>query len=92
MHKIRAGFLALNKEFGSLFGLDEEVHPQASRDSFMREFNTRYGWIYSASVVAEYEKISIDQTYKLPVKQALNDLVYLKAKSKYEYLLNNPTS
>jgi hypothetical protein len=37
--------------------------------------------------VAAYERISVEQAYKLPVKQALNDLVYLKAKQKYEYLL-----
>ncbi len=87
MGKIRAGYLALNKEFGSLFGLDEDVHPEANSDSFMSYFNKRYGWIYSAEAVATYEKISVEEAYKLPVKRALNDLVYLKAKQKYEYLL-----
>jgi hypothetical protein len=87
MARIRSGYLALNKEFGSLFGLDEEVHPEVSRESFMTYFNNRYGWLYSAEVVAAYERISVEQAYKLPVKQALNDLVYLKAKQKYEYLL-----
>src|SRR6478609_4233390 len=87
MGKIRAGYLQLNKEFGSLFGLDDEMHEQAQTDSFMQYFNNRYGWIYSAEVVAKYNNISIDEAYRLPVKKALNDLVYLKAKSKYEYLL-----
>lgn len=87
MAKIRAGYLALNKEFGALFGLDEEVHPAANRDSFMTQFNNRYGWIYSAEAVAMYERISIEEAYKLPVKRALNDLVYLKEKQKYEHLL-----
>jgi hypothetical protein len=87
MAKIRAGYLALNKEFSDLFGLDTEVHPQAVSDSFMTWFNNRYGWIYACEAVAIYEKISIEETYNLPVKRALNDLVYLKAKQRYEYLL-----
>jgi hypothetical protein len=87
MAKIRAGYVALNKEFGALFGLDEEVHPEANKDSFMSNFNKRYGWIYSAEAIALYERISVEDAYKLPVKRALNDLVYLKAKQKYEYLL-----
>ncbi len=87
MAKIRAGYVALNKEFGALFGLDDEVHPDANKDSFMTQFNNRYGWIYSAEAVATYEKISVEDAYKLPVKRALNDLVYLKAKQRYEYLL-----
>jgi hypothetical protein len=87
MARIRTGYLALNKEFGALFGLDDEVHPEANRDSFMQQFNNRYGWIYSAEAVATYERISVEQAYKLPVKRALNDLVYLKAKQRYEYLL-----
>jgi len=87
MAKIRAGYVALNKEFGALFGLDDEVHPDANKDSFMTQFNNRYGWIYSAEAVAMYERISVEQAYKLPIRRALNDLVYLKQKQKYEYLL-----
>jgi hypothetical protein len=87
MAKIRAGYIALNKEFGALFGLDDEVHPQAVSDSFMTQFNNRYGWIYSAEAVATYERISVEEAYNLTVKRALNDLVYLKAKQRYEYLL-----
>ncbi len=87
MGKIKAAYATLNKEFGALFGLDEDVHPEANSDSFKSYFNNRYGWIYSAEIVAAYERISVEQAYKLPVKQALNDLVYLKAKQKYEHLL-----
>ena len=86
MDKIRAGFMALNKEFGALFGLDEDLE-QFITENFQKEFNKRYGWIYSAEVVAAYERISIDDCYKLPARRVLNDLVYLKAKQKYEYLL-----
>lgn len=86
MSKIRAGFLALNKEFAALFGLDEDLQHSIT-ESFQREFNKRYGWQYSAEVVAAYERISVDECYRLPARQVLNDLVYLKAKQKYEYLL-----
>lgn len=86
MDRIRTGFMALNKEFGALFGLDEDLE-QSVTENFQKEFNKRYGWIYSAEVVAAYERISIDDCYKLPARQVLNDLVYLKAKQKYEYLL-----
>lgn len=72
---------AFNKEYGSLFGVDEEVHGHgASTDLFIK----RFGWIYSAEKVAEYERISLEAAYALPVRRALNALVYLKARIKYE--------
>lgn len=67
-------------EYAGLFGLDAGTHGDAQGDVF----NKRYGWIYSASQVAEYERITLEAAYALPVRQAFNDLAYLKAKSKYE--------
>jgi hypothetical protein len=76
--KIREGFIQLNKEFGALFdGELEEIDP------FKKQFNKRYGWVFSAEMVARTEGISLDETYKLPVKKALSTLVYLKNKNKY---------
>lgn len=69
-----------NKEYSSLFGLDKAVAGEVQED----KFNKRYGWIYSASQVAEYERITNEQAFRLPVRQALNDLAYLKAKGIYE--------
>jgi hypothetical protein len=46
----------------------------------MRDF----GWIYQASLVAEFERISMEAVYDLPTIQFLNDLSYLKAKSEYD--------
>lgn len=86
MDKIRSGFMALNKEFASLFGIDEDLE-HSVKDTFQQQFNKRYGWFYSAEIVAAYERISIEDCYKLPAKRVLNDLVYLKAKQKYEYIL-----
>jgi hypothetical protein len=73
-------FGEFNKEYRSLFGVDKEVTGDVQEDAF----NKRYGWIYSASQVAEYERITNDEAFALPVRQALNDLAYLKAKGKYD--------
>lgn len=78
---IKDRFDALNKEYPHLFGLDDSSHSQkAKADSF----NRRYGWTYSASAIAEYERVPLEQVYAMPVRQAFNDLAYLKEKVKYE--------
>lgn len=73
-------FAEFNKEYKGLFGVDKSVTGDVQEDIF----NKRYGWIYSASQVAEYERITNDEAFALPIRQALNDLAYLKAKGKYE--------
>ena len=74
-------FTEFNKEYKNLFGIDKEV----AGDVQDIEFNKRYGWIYSATQVADYEKITLDETFALPVRRAFNALAYLKAKGKYDY-------
>lgn len=86
--KVKEGFNKLNKMFANLFNLDPEINEKANDNSYMTWFNKRYGWIYSAEYVSEYNNIPIEEAYALPIKKALNDLVYLKAKQKYLYLLN----
>lgn len=73
-------FSVFNKEYKSLFGLDKEVTGDVQSDPF----NKRYGWIYSVEQIAAYERITNEQAFALPVRQAFNDLAYLKAKAKYE--------
>jgi hypothetical protein len=51
-------------------------------------FIERYGWIFSAKQVAEFNGISINNAYELPILQALNDLSYLKSKQDYESKMN----
>ncbi len=80
LKRIVENFTAFNQEFSGLFGLDKEVTGDVEED----KFNKRYGWIYAASQVAEYERITTDDTFALPIRQALNDLMYLKEKGKYE--------
>lgn len=73
-------FNRFNNEYKSLFGIDPDVAGNVQND----DFNKRHGWIYSATQVAQHEGIKLDEAFALPVRQALNDLVYLKAKGKYE--------
>lgn len=80
INKIIENFVAFNKEYKTLFGLDKNVTGDVQEDVF----NKRYGWIYSASQVAEYERITLDEAFSIPIRQALNNLMYLKAKVKYE--------
>lgn len=77
---IQDRFKEFTAEYKSLVGLDRESMGDVQED----KFNKRYGWIYSASRVAEYERITLDQAMGLPIRQALNDLAYLKAKASYE--------
>ena len=43
-----------------------------------------WGWVYSTKSVADFENISIDSAYNLPVIQYLNSLAYLKDYSKHK--------
>lgn len=78
---ITKNFIAFNKEYSTLFGLDASSNDNNQQEDL---FNKRYGWIYCASQIAEYERITLEQAYQLPIRQAFNDLAYLKAKGKYE--------
>jgi hypothetical protein len=44
----------------------------------------RYGWIYQATLIAEHERIKLEDVYEMPTIQALNDLSYLKAKNAFD--------
>lgn len=80
LQQIITNFQAFNKEYQKLFGLDKEV----SGDVQDEAFNKRYGWIYAASQIAEYERITLDEAYAMSIRHAFNDLAFLKAKGKYE--------
>jgi hypothetical protein len=80
INAIQESYTAFNKQYQQLFGVDPEVAGEVQNN----DFNKRYGWIYSATQVAQHEGISLDAAYGLGVKQAFNDLLFLKAKGKYE--------
>lgn len=71
-----------NDQYKGLFGTaDQELddEPKTSK-SVEDEFQDNFGWVYNASQVAEFERVTLDEVYDLPVVQFLNDLSYLKQK------------
>jgi hypothetical protein len=72
----------VNKSFTTLFGITEGEERGSESDS--SEFDKSYGWIYNAQMVAEFERIKLDDAWELPVLQFLNDLSYLKVKRKLD--------
>jgi hypothetical protein len=75
-------FKEFNDSYKGLFGIEnmeeDELKP------ITNPFNDQYGWIYSAKKVAEFEGITLEKAFDLPVIQAFNDLAYLKAYQSYE--------
>lgn len=80
LNVIQENYSKFNNEYKQLFGLDKDVTGDVQND----EFNKRYGWIYSATQVKDHEGITLDAAFALPVRQAFNALLFLKAKGKYE--------
>ena len=75
----------LIKSYSGLFGLNDKNEDEAEKP---HPFIERYGWLFSAKQVADYEGIPLDKVYDLPVIQALNDLSYLKAKQNFDKWLS----
>jgi hypothetical protein len=75
-------FKDFNLNYKGLFGIedieDEEYLPVSNG------FNAKYGWIYSAKKIADFENITLEQSFDLPITQAFNDLSYLKEYQNYE--------
>lgn len=72
-------FSEFNKEYSGLFDINDE-----GEVPYSDPFNKNYGWIYSATQVAEHERVTLEEAFDIPVRQALNDLSYLKAKKQYD--------
>jgi len=71
----------LINEFPFLFKSKEEDTISPKNDHY---FQKSFGWIYAATTIANHNGIKLEEAYKLPVVRALNDLVYLKAKSDFD--------
>jgi len=69
-------FMEVNGKFPILF--EESTGDQGG--SAAKNFGKIFGWVYSAKVVSEFEAISLNEVWELPVLQFLNDLTYLKLK------------
>ena len=76
----------MDKEFKGLFDQSDEsegddgIPDRSGVSVFMQHF----GWIYQATLVAEHERITLEQAFEIKTINFLNDLVYLKSKSDYE--------
>lgn len=73
-----SSFKNLNSRYEVLFGSKDEDSDES--EVSVDEFQKSFGWIYNAKLVSEFENISLDAVWKLPVLQFLNDLTYIKLK------------
>ena len=56
----------------------------------VQDFDGRFGWLYNAKQVADFEGISLDECFEKDVTSFLNYLIYLKAYSSHqEKLMKN---
>lgn len=68
---------------------DDEINDlDREKELETHPFIDQYGWIFSAKQVANFEAITLEQAYGLPIIQALNDLSYLKSEQDYQKQLN----
>ncbi len=75
----------IDKRYPILFGeRANKTDEESGSENIESVFAKHYGWIYSATVVADHERISLDAAFELPVFQFLNGLAYMKMKNKLE--------
>ena len=89
-------FLSSLRDFnigcGELFGqgTDEGDDESPRQGSDAESFDGRFGWLYNAKQVADFEGISLDECFEKDVTSFLNYLIYLKAYSSHqEKLMKN---
>lgn len=58
------------------------------RAVMLRDFDGRFGWLYNAKQVADFEGISLDECFEKDVTSFLNYLIYLKAYSSHQEKTN----
>ena len=73
---------ALIKSYSGLFEQDE-TEEEGEKET-VHPFIERYGWMFSAKQLAEYEGVTLEEVYNIPIIQAFNGLSYLKSKAGYE--------
>lgn len=90
--KFIESFNDLLNSYKGLFESDieeiEEEEMQVSKADKPHPFIDQYGWIYSATQIADHERISLDEAFNLPILQAFNDLSYLKSYQSYQRKMN----
>jgi hypothetical protein len=77
---------SIDKQFSGLFEAeidksgDTEERGRGNDNGFMQ----RFGWTYQATIIAEHERIKLEEVYGLSTIQCLNALSYLKAKNAFD--------
>lgn len=84
INALAKSFVEFTKQYSNIFGLDDE-----NKSAESHSFNRNYGWIHSATQIAEHNRITLDQAMGLNIRVAFNDLSFLKAKGIYERELLN---
>ena len=79
-------FNALVLRYAGLFDieLDEDGNVVEGEKVEVAPFLKRYGWIFSATQIAQLKGITLDKAFEVNVVEAFNYLGYLKAKQKYD--------
>lgn len=66
-----------NNRFKGLFE-QGDVEEGGEQPDDRNYFEARFGWIFNAKRVADFENIKLEDCFNLGVIQFLNDLVYLR--------------
>lgn len=74
----------VDRRYPVLFGDVDRQSDDEPDSSIEKVFAKYYGWIYSTTLVADFERITLDQAFELPIYQYLNGLAYCKMKDKLE--------
>ncbi len=77
----------LNKGYRGLFGqggFEEQTSDEGEIESDSETFEKRWGWVYNAELIAKFERVALNEVWKLNIIQALNSLAYLKDKNANE--------
>lgn len=77
----------INKSYRSLFGQTDTEGEESNEGEIERNtetFEARWGWVYNAELIKDFEGITLDEVWQLPIIRALNALAYIKDKRKNE--------
>lgn len=84
---------SFHKGFGRLFHADpdgDDDEEGGERDP--NSFNERFGWMYAAKRVSDFEGISLWECYERDTMSFLNHMVYLNEFDKHQSKLNGTTN
>ena len=86
MQSIRRFHEGFTELFGGGTDNEESAEEESSRGG--GGFDDRFGWIYNAKQVADFENITLDECFDKDVTSFLNYLIYLKNYNNHTNKLN----